>query len=170
MSIELILKSLNERIHKESPITVQRENGETLQVTFELNSPATEKELKDLSLKMDINLPEDYLSFLKLHNGGKLFSDGIDYFELYNLNEVKKYLDEYDSNIYYRSAYEKNWYMIGYYKGFGDYLFIDGEKIRNGEDDYLIFVQVGDIQRLSINFETWLDRFIVAQGSRYWLW
>lgn len=64
----------------------------------------------------------------------------------------------------------QNWYMIGYYKGYGDYLFIDSEKVAKCEDDYLIYVQVGDIQRLSMNFETWLDRFIVTQGARYWLW
>lgn len=80
-------------------------------------------------------------------------------------------MNEYETDInYYKSAYDKSWYMIGYYKGYGDYLFIDSEKVANGDYDYLIYVQVGDIQRLSMNFETWLDRFIVAQGARYWLW
>lgn len=170
MSIELIIKSLHERINKESPITIQRENGELLEVTFELNAPASNNDLKEFSLKTHLNLPEDYLSFLKLHNGGKLFFDGFDYFELYKLDEILKYIDEYNENIYYKSAYEKKWYMIGQYNGYGDYLFIDSEKVENGENDYLIYVQVGEIERLSVNFETWLDRFIVTQGTRYWLW
>jgi len=170
MSIELVLTSLNKRLEKEKTITIQRENGEILDVTCERNIPVTDQELKEFSLKINHILPKDFCSFLKLCNGGKLFSDGVDYFELFNLKGIQNYLNEWDTNINYKSAYNKNWYMIGYYKGYGDYLFIDSEKVANGDNDYLIYVQVGDIQRLSMNFETWLDRFIVAQGARYWLW
>ncbi|MGE7948149.1 SMI1/KNR4 family protein [Lysinibacillus sp. NPDC093688] len=170
MSIELVLTSLNKRLEKEKTITIQRENGEILNVTCDWNRPVTDQELKEFSLKINHILPKDFCSFLKLCNGGKLFSDGVDCFELFNLKEILNYLNEYNTNINYKSAYNKNWYMIGYYKGYGDYLFIDSEKVANGDNDYLIYVQVGDIQRLSMNFETWLDRFIVAQGARYWLW
>ncbi|MFE3573671.1 SMI1/KNR4 family protein [Lysinibacillus sp. NPDC059133] len=167
MSLELVLTSLNKRLEKKKPITIQREYGETLNVTCDWNKPVTGQELKEFSLKTNHILPEDFCSFLKLCNGGKLFSDGVDYFELFTLKEILNYLIEYDINLNYKSAYDKNWYMIGYYKGYGDYLFIDSEKVANGDDDYLIYVQVGDIQRLSMDFETWLDRFIVAQGARY---
>jgi len=170
MSIELVLTSLNKRLDKEKTITLQRENGEILNVTCDWNKPVIDQELKEFSLKTNHILPKDFSTFLKLCNGGKLFSDGMDYFELFNVKEILNYLNEYDTNLNYKSAYNKNWYMIGYYKGYGDYLFIDSEKVANCEDDYLIYVQVGDIQRLTMNFETWLDRFIVSQGARYWLW
>ncbi|MFC9541623.1 SMI1/KNR4 family protein [Lysinibacillus sp. NPDC056959] len=170
MSIELVLTSLNKRLEKEKNLTIQRENGETLNVTCNWNSPVTDQQLMEFSSKTNHILPNDFCSFLKIRNGGKLFSDGVDYFELFKLKGIHNYLNEYDININYKSAYDKSWYMIGYYKGYGDYLFIDSEKVANGDNDYLIYVQVGDIQRLSMNFQTWLDRFIVAQGARYWLW
>ncbi|MEQ6357319.1 SMI1/KNR4 family protein [Lysinibacillus sp. M3] len=170
MTIDLVLSSLNKRLEKEKNLTIQRENGEILNVTCNWNSPVTDQQLTEFSSKTNHILPNDFCSFLKICNGGKLYTDGVDYFELFNLKGIHNYLNEYDININYKSAYDKSWYMIGYYKGYGDYLFIDSEKVANGDNDYLIYVQVGDIQRLSMNFETWLDRFIVAQGARYWIW
>lgn len=173
MSIELILTSLNKRLDKENRITIQRENGEILIVTCDWNSPISNHELQEFSLKTQHVLPKGLSLFLKQSNGAKLFNNdglGFDFFEIFNLSEMLNYINEYDTNIYYQSAYDKNWFMIGNYRGYGDYLFVDSQKVANGEDDYLIFAQDGDIQRLPMNFETWFDRFIVTQGARYWLW
>ncbi|UNT53628.1 SMI1/KNR4 family protein [Lysinibacillus capsici] len=173
MSIELVLKSLNKRLDRENRITLQRENGEILNVTCDWNSPISDHELQEFSLKTHHVLPKELCLFLKQSNGAKLFNNdglGLDFFEIFNLSEMLNYVNEYYANIYYQSAYDKNWFMIGNYRGYGDYLFVDSQKVTNGEDDYLIFVHEGDIQRLTMNFETWLDRFIVAQGARYWLW
>ncbi|MDM5250068.1 SMI1/KNR4 family protein [Lysinibacillus sp. G4S2] len=92
MTIESILSSLNRRLEKDKNITLQRENGEILSVTCYWNSPVTDQELKEFSLKTNLILPKDFHSFLKLCNGGKLFSDGVDYFELFNLKEMLNYL------------------------------------------------------------------------------
>lgn len=173
MSIELVLNSLNRRLDRENRITLQRENGEILNVTCDWNSPISNHELQEFSLKTNHVLPKELCLFLKQSNGAKLFNNdglGLDFFEIFNLSEMLNYVNEYDANIYYQSAYDKNWFMIGNYRGYGDYLFVDSQKVTNGEDDYLIYAQEGDIQRLTMNFETWLDRFIVAQGARYWLW
>lgn len=171
MSIELILTALKQRFAKEDYITLHRENGEIItKVTCEWNNPASDEELQEFALKTQQVLPKELYSFLKQTNGAKIFSiDGLDYLEIYDLPEMLNYVDEYKTNIYYH-VYDKNWYMIGRYRGYGDYIFVDSQKVKNGEEDYLIYVQVGDIQRLPMNFETFLDRFIVAQGARYWLW
>ncbi|HHY74892.1 MAG TPA: SMI1/KNR4 family protein [Bacillus bacterium] len=168
MSIDVVIKALKQRLEPTGKLTIQRENGELLEVTCEWNNPASEKELADFSLKTGWYLPDDYRQFLKLHNGAKIFSVWGDYFELFDLNNIMKYYREYE--IFYKGAYEKSWYMIGYYKGYGEYLFIDSEKAANNNSSYLVYVQVGDRQDLSLNFEMWFDRFIVAQGSRYWFW
>ncbi|WP_107841662.1 SMI1/KNR4 family protein [Metasolibacillus meyeri] len=174
MSIELTLTSLMKRLEQKNRLTVQMENGEILNVTFDWNSPISNQELETFSLKNPHHvLPKALCSFLKHSHGAKLFNNeglGLDYFEIYTIHEMQNYIDEYKTNIYYQGAYDKSWVMIGAYRGYGDYMFIDSQKVANGEEDYLIYVQVGDIQRLPMNFETWLDRFIVAQGARYWLW
>lgn len=69
-----------------------------------------------------------------------------------------------------QGAYNDTWVMIAYYKGYGDYIFIDSEKVSKENNNYLIYNQMGDLLSLDLNFETWIDRFIVSQGSRYWLW
>ncbi|MFJ5788485.1 SMI1/KNR4 family protein [Lysinibacillus sp. NPDC097162] len=173
MSIELVLASLNKRLDKENSITIQRENGEILNVTCEWNSPISNNELQQFTLNTHHVLPKELSLFLKQSDGAKLFNVeglGYDFFEIFKLSEILNYIHEYETNIYYQSAYDKNWFMMGNYRGYGDYMFIDSQKVANGEDDYLIFVHEGDIQRLQMNFETWLDRFIVTQGARYWLW
>ncbi|MFT9817766.1 hypothetical protein [Lysinibacillus sp. NPDC056185] len=42
MSIELVLTSLNKRLEKEKNLTIQRENGEILNVTCNWNSGLTD--------------------------------------------------------------------------------------------------------------------------------
>jgi len=173
MSIELIITALNNRLDKENNLIIQRENGEILNVTCEWNRPIADDELQEFSVKTQNVLPKELCQFLKQSNGAKLFNVeglGYDFFEIFNLSEMQNYINEYETNIYYQSAYNRNWFMIGNYRGYGDYMFIDSRKVANGEDDYLIYVQGGDIQRLPMNFATWLDRFIVTQGARYWLW
>lgn len=173
MSIELILTSLNKRLDNENRITLQRKNGEILNVMCNWNRPLSTQELLEFSLKNQHVLPKDLRFFLKHSNGAELFNHeglDLDYFEIYTINDMQNYINEYKTNIYCQSAYDRNWLMIGAYQGYGDYMFIDSQKVANGEDNYLIYVQVGDIQRLPMNFETWLDRFIAAQGARYWLW
>lgn len=173
MSIELILTALNKRLDKENRIIIQRENGEILNVTCDWNCPISNHELQEFTLETQHVLPKELCLFLKHSNGAKLFNDnglGYDFFEIFNLSQILNYIHEYETNIYYQSAYDKNWFMMGNYRGYGDYMFVDSQKVANGEDNYLIFVHEGDIQRLPMNFETWLDRFIVTQGARYWLW
>ena len=173
MSIELIITALNNRLDKENNLIIQRENGEILNVTCDWNRPISNHEIQQFTLKTHHVLPKELCLFLKQSNGAKLFNVeglGYDFFEIFNLSEMQNYINEYETNIYYQSAYDRNWFMIGNYRGYGDYMFIDSQKVANGEDGYLIYVQDGDIQRLPMNFETWLDRFIVTQGARYWLW
>lgn len=98
--------------------------------------------------------------------GQKYFLLGFDFFELFDLEQIMQYYRKYE--IYYKDAYEKSWYMIGYYKGYGEYLFIDSEKEAKNNSSYLVYIQVGNRKELPLNFEKWLDRFIVAQRSRYW--
>ena len=170
LTVKSTLKALYERLAENNTLTLQREEGEILKVTCELNKPASENALEEFEKKTNYRLPSDFSDFLKFHNGGKLFTDGIDYFEIFSLEEIGIYYQEFKSNTYYQSAYKDSWYMIGYYKGYGDYLFIDSNKVTNGESNYLIYNQVGDLQPLPLNFSLWLDRFIVSQGARYWLW
>lgn len=164
------MNGLYEKLNENNVLTLQRESGEILKVSCELNKPATDNEIASFIKKTNYNLPNDFKAFLKLHNGAKLFSDGIDYLEIFSLEQMEKYHQEYKTNKNYQGAYNDTWFMIAYYKGYGDYIFIDSEKASKENNDYLIYNQMGDLLSLDLNFETWIDRFIVSQGSRYWLW
>jgi hypothetical protein len=132
-----------------------------------LDAPANKEELDNFTKATGWKLPEGYKKFLNLHNGANLFLD-VDCTAsilLYPLIEIIKYYNKY--NMYYAGAYPRNWYMIGTYQGYGEYIFIDSDKVNNGQEDYLVYVQVGNIVNI---FETWLDRLIVCQGERFWLW
>jgi hypothetical protein len=168
--INITLDALKKRLGSENFLTIQQSNGQLIDVNYIWNAPANKEELDNFTKVTGWKLPEGYKEFLNLHNGANLFLDDdcTASILLYPLTEIINYYNEY--NMYYAGAYPRNWYMIGMYQGYGEYIFIDSDKVNNGQEDYLVYVQVGNIGNIPLNFETWLDRLIVCQGERFWLW
>lgn len=161
--VEKTLEGLKKRL-VENKLTVQRREGFVEEMEFCFREPATEEEIQEFTRSTGVHLPEDYQAFLRLHNGAVLFKPWYGgQFELYGLSKIIELK---------RSAlFLENWYPIGYQDG--GYLLLNADKANKGDNDYLIWWESSifeNAQPLNLNFELWLDRFIIAQGTKFWYW
>ncbi|MFE9274494.1 SMI1/KNR4 family protein [Paenibacillus glucanolyticus] len=129
------------------------------------NSPASLSDIQNLCQKKGWALPDQYVEFLLYCNGCYLFRDQFGTgFDLLS----HKQMDEYHLNYM-----PKNWIPICYYVG--DYLFIDSDRVDTGKG-YLMwhnheqYFEDPPTIRFEIDFNTWLERLIIAQGSPFWEW
>ncbi|UFU00183.1 SMI1/KNR4 family protein [Radiobacillus kanasensis] len=162
--IHLTLNGIKERLKSINSIQIQREQGFTLPITFDLNVPASEKDIVELESSLNITLPIDYKRFLEEHDGAHIFKNiyggG---FQFYSVNEIQ--------TLKKPTYLKSNWIVIGYSETM--YLIIDNSRVREGNPNYLLLLDgifPEDIIDLKSNFEIWFDRYIVAQGSYFWNW
>ncbi|MBA4495059.1 SMI1/KNR4 family protein [Paenactinomyces guangxiensis] len=161
--VQKTLTGLKKRL-VDNKLIVQNEEGLVEEMRFQFQRPATEEEIQKFTRTTGVRLPEDYQAFLRIHNGAVLFQPWFGgQFELYGVSEI---IEHKKSGLF-----QESWYPIGYQDG--GHLLIDGEKANEGENDYLIWWHSSifdDAQNLGLNFELWLDRFVIAQGTKYWIW
>lgn len=154
------LNALKQRINQDGLLIVQREEGYVGKMQIILNPPATDLDLQ----RLPFSLPEDYEEFLRLHHGGLLFDepDGGGGLSLLTVDEIL------EDMLYYE--YPEGWFPIAY--GYdGCHLLITNQSSLGG---YLYWFDSGssfeDDQFLGMTFEQWLEKFIIAQGSKFWEW
>ncbi|MCH1625961.1 SMI1/KNR4 family protein [Ferdinandcohnia quinoae] len=166
--IKLTLSALQDRL-KEDRFYIQNTLGYTSRVAFKLNKGIKEATLLNLAKNMDINLPVDYKEFLIEHNGAELFIDqkAGTRFRLLSINEIEEYKEMMD--------YPEGWFPIAI--GFeGSILIINSNNFAQNKraNDYIYWLETGEsfeeCTSLNMNFEMWLDFFIVSQGSKFWEW
>lgn len=160
--IKITLEALKKRLDRNGLLEIQQEEGYLEKAEVLFNPPATEKDLK----KLLFNVPKDYVEFLRLHNGGLIFNHP-EYgggFELFTIDEILEHRDisGYD--------YPDNWFPIAY--GYdGCYLIVTDKMVGNG---YLYVMDTGynfeDNMFIGMTFEDWLEKIIIAQGSKFWEW
>lgn len=157
------LEGLKKRLSN-NRLVVQGDRGFVCEVEFIFNPPATVDEVNAFCRRVGFELPKDYSNFIQMHNGAKLFKPwfggGV---ELFSLDEIIENKLDYMPD---------HWYPIAYFID-GGYLLIDANKCKNGEKDYLIWLDsfiLEEAENLQINFEIWLDRYVIAQGEKYWTW
>ncbi|WP_042348196.1 ankyrin repeat domain-containing protein [Bacillus massiliigorillae] len=166
--LEETLGALEARLDINPVWNVQTEEGYTYNAQFTFNKGASEEEINTFENTLKVKLPVDYKEFLQRHNGAHIFIDDKQgmAFELLSLNEILATCDYAD--------YPEGWFGIAY--GFdGGMLAVNTNDINNDERNakYLYWVDCcayEDGDRLNTNFETFLDRFIVCQGTDYWKW
>ncbi|MFC4077774.1 SMI1/KNR4 family protein [Salinithrix halophila] len=153
------LTALKKRLVNQE-IEVQGERGFLYKVEFEFNPPASDSKIREFEKNNNITLPVDYKQFLLMHNGAVLFEPWFGGgFELHSLWRI------IDSKL---EGMPEEWFPIGYQDG--GQLFID-TSVAN--ENYLIWLDssiLEDAKYLNMNFEAWLDRFVVAQGAKFWEW
>lgn len=96
MTNELLSKSLAElkkRIDLSGgDLLIQDSDGEVEPAQFRFNPPATQEDIEELEYTYDVELPQDYVDFLKIHNGAVLFDRGRgEYTELYSISQVYEF-------------------------------------------------------------------------------
>ncbi|MFC9706596.1 SMI1/KNR4 family protein [Paenibacillus sp. NPDC056933] len=124
---------------------------------------ASEDKIKELSDYFSAPLPPDYIRFLQLCDGASLFADpeyGGENF-LYSVQDVIHYNEASDSKIVVANILD-------------DRVLIDLDRWRSQDEHYLLLCESlyskEHTGRFYSNFETWLERFIISQGSKFWYW
>jgi len=124
---------------------------------------ASEDKIKELSQYFSTLLPQDYINFLQLCNGASLFEDPEYGGEstLYSVQDVIHLNNASDSRIVIANILD-------------DRILIDLERWRSQDEQYLLLCEslnpIENAGRFYSNFETWLERFIISQGSKFWYW
>ncbi|WP_338472635.1 SMI1/KNR4 family protein [Niallia sp. XMNu-256] len=138
----------------QNKLLVQLEDGHLEEVTFHFNPPASENELN----KLPWYTPKDLEEFIKQHNGATIFNN-----TLFSVDEILKYMIIWDCPkfcIPIGLAWDGQWIACQYEVKTGENKMWLGEFF-NFEEEF---------EKYPIDFSTWLDYLIVAQGSSYWLW
>lgn len=134
-------------------------------VTFSQDK-ATLNDIQSFEAKHQLTLPDDYQKFITLHNGAKIFQiladgenigGGLYLFRLEEIEEELKYEDLFEGI---------NGIPIGHLLE-GCHLMIDKDKLDKGDPNYLFIFQMGEYTPLNLNFEIFLDRYILSNGEAF---
>ncbi|WDQ30458.1 SMI1/KNR4 family protein [Paenibacillus marchantiae] len=146
----------------DSHIEILVPTGKTT-VVNKFRPSASEEKIKELSNYFSTPLPPDYISFLRLCNGASLFEDpeyGGENF-LYSAQDVMHYNEASNSKIVVANILD-------------DRILIDLDRWRSHDEQYLLLCEslysVEHTGSFYSNFETWLQRFVISQGSKFWYW
>ncbi|GGE03940.1 hypothetical protein GCM10011571_01090 [Marinithermofilum abyssi] len=119
---EKTLTGLQKRL-VDGKLTVQNNEGFVEEMEFQFREPATDEEIQGFIHSTGVQLPEDYQTFLRLHNGVILFQPWFGgQFELYRVSEIIK------NQV--AGLHPSSWYPIGYQDG--GYLLFDHFIIAQG--------------------------------------
>ncbi|MFD2615700.1 SMI1/KNR4 family protein [Paenibacillus gansuensis] len=152
-------------------LLVQREWGYTEHVVNYFFSPADIEKIENFQVEHGIKFPNDFKLFLMLHNGVQLFchpkyGDG---FDIFGLNEIYQHYIQYN----YKELIPEGWFPIGSENG--DMLFINSNVYSNNqtENNYLMWSSklfVDSAKEIGLNFERWLERFLMYNGDLFWVY
>ncbi|WP_434750280.1 SMI1/KNR4 family protein [Paenibacillus amylolyticus] len=159
-SVNEPLKTLLSRLYNIEDMKIQLDDGSIQTATFTFNVGADSRDIEAIESKYGIKLPEDYVSFLRLHNGAKLFDLGHgDSKHIYSLAEVDADATLYSPDI------SPELFPIGAY--LGNTIYIDTSR----EDLYLFKGGSShEFDFLGMNFTSWLIYLIMANGQPFWEW
>ncbi|GGI11580.1 SMI1/KNR4 family protein [Gottfriedia solisilvae] len=165
--VKRTLDSLKKRLEENGNIIqIQVEEGYLSRVECTFNPPASDEEIKDFEKKTGLILPNDYKEFLKISNGCRLFDDieSGGEIELYSLEQIIEY-NEYNDEF-------EGCYDIAYI--YQDNIVINSKYVIEKKKNYLFWKghidQFEEAIPLEMNFELWLDRFIISSGTKFWSW
>ncbi|WP_261382067.1 SMI1/KNR4 family protein [Bacillus licheniformis] len=138
-------------------------------VTFS-GSGASQSDIRAFETHHQLSLPDDYKKFLTLHNGARIFDsllDGVNIgggLHLFNLKEI-------DTELKDEELYEDvSGIPIGHLLEECD-LMIDRVRLKEGDPNYLYLLEDGlEYKPLHLNFEIFLDRYVMCQGQPFWEW
>lgn len=154
------LNALKKRLHNHK-LLVQQEEGVVVELTFRFNPPATEDELK----KLPDFAPKALLAFLKQHNGAILFDDekggGSALLSISEILEYKELRECPEHFIPVGMGLDGIEMVCECDRENGTNKMWIGEAL-NFEDEELV--------KFPFGFSSFVDYFIVAQGTSFWEW
>ncbi|MCY7943559.1 SMI1/KNR4 family protein [Bacillus inaquosorum] len=164
--IEKTLNGLKELIDEKGRLKILRSRGNLAEVECTFSKGATDQEIALFEKKINVSLPNDYKAFLKLHNGARIFESLINGenvgggLHILNLEEIERSMQ----NDFLEPQFIPIAHLLD-----GCYLLIDKTKIST-DPNYLWFHGLIEYEPMQLNFEIFLDRYILSQGSNFWDW
>ncbi|MBN6885726.1 SMI1/KNR4 family protein SUKH-1 [Cytobacillus horneckiae] len=148
---------------KENKLQIFSHQGELQTVGFYFNSPIAQEAITEFRKINELYIPEDYEAFLLQQNGAKFhqlylgdtnIGGGLELYSLEELSKVKQFVST-----------DNEFYPIGYVHE--NYLWI-----KNCVDNNKNYLYIGNTEKdpMHMNFEIFLDRFIISNGSNFWEW
>jgi len=164
---------LKERL-TDNRLLVQNEGGYVSTAGFVWREPIDDQKLSAFEKEKGIALPAQYIDFLKISNGALLFED-IEYgqwgCEIFPLESI---IAETEKVIAQGWNLNSNWIVFAKWRGDCDLFVFDLNRYSGGEKNYILDGDEGSNSEewvyIKGDFDTWLDRLIVAQGAKYWRW
>jgi len=166
--VYLALDGLRRRMTEQGLLHVQYPGGRTEFVAFKFFDPAPQAAIARFFGEHQWAIPPEYEQFLELHNGAVLFTDpkgrggGVEIFGIEQMKHIREAYDYMFTERRYPVAM-LNTAMI----------LIDSEAYREGKP-YLFWQDCINSPEyaidLKMDFATWLEYLIIAQGQEYWFW
>jgi hypothetical protein len=120
--VQKTLDGLKKRLVN-NKLLVQGSEGTVVEKECHFNDPASEEEIQEFMHSAGVQLPQDYQTFLRIHNGAVLFKPWYGgQMELFPVSEIIKTKGA--------GSFLESWFPIGYQDG--GFLIIDGDKINRG--------------------------------------
>jgi SMI1 / KNR4 family (SUKH-1) len=164
-SVQNTLTGLKELLDDKGQLKATYE-GEVYDVACTFNAPTKSTEIEIFEKENSIKFPEDYKAFLSLHNGARIFQltdeegqkigGGLKIFNLDEIRELQEIEMFNELGIPIAHLLEDC------------YLYLDLDKIKAGNPNYLNILEFTELSPLNLNFETFLDRYINSRGNIFW--
>ncbi|WP_281888062.1 SMI1/KNR4 family protein [Paenibacillus sp. YYML68] len=163
---KMVLDGFKKRLDHNKEILKQGIAGSVFSAKTFFGPPAKEKDIEAFENEVGIIIPKDYRNFLLIHNGAIFYE-----FEIFGLEDIRNHFVIFD----YKNLSPSGWYPIG--SDNGSMLWIDQtvlkEESLNKRNNYLHYSEklfTDSAIPLNLNFERWLERFILASGEHFWYW
>lgn len=163
----LALDALRKRLSEKNLLHVQSLEGFTTFVTFKFFDAASKHDISQFFKEHHWAIPPEYEQFLELHNGAILFTEpnGGGGTEIFGLERLKQVREEYDY------MFTDQRYPVAMLNA--AMILIDSQAYREGRH-YLYWQDCidspDDAIELKMDFATWIEFLIIAQGHEYWFW
>lgn len=166
--VYLALNGLKARLPESAQLHIQSTGGQTWFVTFRFNEAATESQITSFFERRNWAVPDEYRQFLRLHNGAILFTlpdrggGGVDIFSLEKMEFMRRE---------YEYMFPDHCYPVAMFNT--AMILINSEAYIEGKS-YLFWQDCINTNEFAIDlkmdFATWLELLIIAQGSEHWFW
>jgi len=165
--------ALKERLN-DNRLIIQNEGGHVTTAGFSWSEPLDAQKISTFEKENSISLPVQYVNFLKISNGAVLFKD-VEYeqwgCEILPLESIIAETEKARSQGWNLNS---NWIVYAKWHGDCDLLLFDLNRYLGDEMGYILDGDRGynteEWDYIKGDFDTWLDRLIVAQGAKYWRW
>ncbi|MGP1910324.1 SMI1/KNR4 family protein [Metabacillus sp. JX24] len=156
------LESLKANLDGDGRIRIHLRDGTVAEKKCLFFNPASLQEMNEFNFV----LPDDYKTFLTLHNGVRIFTD--DWGSGVFVHSLKETIQE---TLSISHLIPQKYYCVMRYADVG-YFLIDEEKVEIGEKDYLFFEDIDNSnppQNLKMTFEEFIEKLIEFEGELFWL-